>query len=333
MVLKSSSRTKLTIVYDLETTGFAGMPMFSHYHKVVQICAQCIETGQVFSAFVNPNFVGGIPLPSTSIHHISQNDVMDAPPIDLVLERMYRFFAFDKYETVEMIAHNNKYFDELMLMKEYKCVENNKYLPENVVFWDTLPWLRNHYPSLKSYSLGDLYKHFYKRDFENAHRADADVRALCEIYVDHIYPHRVDNAGDKMELVRKAVYDECITNIRFLGPWRALLCYKKANLQTVSQMVKFAQNLISGGDLTSFDRWLRDEIGIWNITQRLFIVSRILDIPIWFDELRRFINIVSDEDCLDAVDYYVKYRYVLNERAPNQCLYNRGLMNVFHKLS
>ena len=306
--------------------------MFSNYHKVVQICALCVETGQIFEEFVNPGFKGGVPLPSTAIHNISTEEVENAPPIDMVLERMYRFFRFDKYETVEMIAHNNKYFDELMLMKEYKTVENDRYLPDNVVFWDTLPWIRINYPDFKSYSLGDLYRVFYKKELENAHRADADVKALKEIYVDFVLPLKVDELTEE-EIIKKAVYDNCLTNVRFLGPWRALQCYKEAKIETVAQLVQFAQDIISRGDLKAFDKWLRDKIGVWNITQRFFIISKILDIPPWFDDIRQFIDIISDEDCLDAVDYYVKYRYVLNEKAPNQCLYNRGLMNVFHKIN
>lgn len=330
--MRTKSRSKLTIIYDLETSGFCPMPMFSNYHKVVQICALCVETNQVFEEFVNPYFEGGVPLPSTAIHHISTEDVEHAPPIDLVLERMYRFFRFDKYDTVEMIAHNNKYFDELMLMKEYKTVNNDSVMPSNVEFWDTLPWLRMNYPKFKSFKLGDVYREFYKKDFDNAHRADADVKALKQIYVDKIQPHRSDEITEE-EIIKKAVYDECLTNIRFLGSWRASLCYQKAKIETVTQLVQFATDMIKNNGDKSFDRWLRDEIGIWNVTQRFFVVSKVLGIPPWFDEIKMFIDLNGEEDCIDCVDYYVKYRYVLNEKAPNQCMYNRGLMNVFHKIN
>ena len=331
--MRTKSRSKLTIIYDLETSGFCPMPLFSNYHKVLQICALCVETGQIYEEFVNPGFKGGVPLPSTSIHHITTEDVKYAPPIDLVLERMYKYFRFDKYDTVEMIAHNNQYFDELMLMKEYKTVNNDSVMPGNVEFWDTLPWLRNYYPALESYSLGDIYKFFYNEEFDNAHRADADVKALCRIYVDKILPYRSNEITEE-EIIKNTVYEECITNIRFMGPWRAALCYKKAKIETVSQLVQFATEMIkNGNDSKAFDRWLRDVIGIWNVTQRFFIVSKVLGIPPWFDEMRHFIDTIGDEDCLDCVDYYVKYRYVLNEKAPNQCMYNRGLMNVFHKIN
>jgi hypothetical protein len=79
--------------------------------------------------------------------------------------------------------------------------------------------------------------------------------------------------------------------------------------------------------------WLRDTLNIFNTTQRYFIVSTILDIPIWDDYMTKFINTIDIEDCIDAVDYYIKYRYALNKKPPNYCIYNRGLMNLFHRIS
>lgn len=328
--MRTKRRSKLTIIYDLETTGFCPMPKFSNYSKVVQICALCVETGEMFMEFVNPYFKGGIPSASTLIHNIKAEHVDNAPPIDLVLERMYRFFCFNKYDIVELIAHNNSKFDELILMKEYKTVKNS-YLPDNVVFWDSIIWLRDNY-MLESYALGNVYKHFYGENFDNAHRADEDVKALHRIYVDHILPYRRDEQTEE-EITRNRVYSECLTSLQFIGPWRADMCYYREGIQTVSQLVQFAQGLIAKGDNRAFDRWLRDTLGIRNIDQRYFVVSKILDIPVWFDEIREFINLEGDEDCIDCVDYYVKYRYVLNKRAPNQCMYNRGLMNAFHKVN
>lgn len=327
------SRNKLTIIYDLETTGFKGMPMFSCYHKVIQICALCIETNLFFAEFIDPQFRGGIPTPSTKIHNITNEDIKRAYPLDIVLKRMYNFFCFEKYKQVEMIAHNNQYFDELMLMKEYNALKNISFMPKNIVFWDTLPWLRDHY-TFESYNLGNLYKTFFKKDFENAHRADADVLALKEIYVNFILPERFkeNDSLSEIQLIEQMIKNDTLTSIRFMGDWRAYLCYKHGKVHTVNGLRKFANELISNGDLKAFDKWLRDKINIQNITQRFFIVGYILDIPLWFDDLRNFIDIVADEDCINDIDYYVKYRYVLNEKAPNVALYNRGLMKLFHKV-
>lgn len=317
----------ITIIYDLETTGFKCMPMFSKYHKVLQISAKCVETGLTFNSFVNPEFKGEIPPASTKVHNIKKSDVEGADTIDVVLRRMYRFFEFDKYIAVELIAHNNNYFDKLIIMKEYKNMGVDE-VPSNVVFWDTLPWLRTNYPNLVSYSLGELYKYFFKKEIQNAHRADADVDALMDIYIKYIAPHR-NNRESETEILFRMVYEDCLTSIRYLGPFRADKCFYSNKIETVKQLKEFANSFLQRGDPHGFDTWLKEAVGVGNITHRMFIVSHVYEIPIWFDELLHFLKIErTDEDCLNEVDYFVKYEYVLNERPPKPQIYQRGLMKV-----
>lgn len=326
--MRGSRTKKLTIIFDLETSGFKCMPTMSNYHRVLQICAQCIETQQTFTSFVNPGFKGGVPTYSSHIHHITQSDIEKAPPIEIVLRRMYKFFAFSFYETVELIAHNNTFFDELMIMKEYKSV-SHEFVPNNVVFWDTLPWLRTNKPGLRSYRLGDVYKYFYDKEFDNAHRADADVSALAKIYIDKIAPYRRDELTGE-EILKRAIESECLTSIRYIGEWRACLMYQHANIETVTQLKGFAKRFVLIGNLIGFDVWLKEKIGMRDVTSRMFVLSTVYEIPIWKDELFSFIDLRHcDEDCISEVDYYVKYRFVLNERAPNRHLYNVGLMKMY----
>lgn len=323
-------KSRITIIYDLETSGFKCMPMFSYYHKVLQISAQCLETNEVFNSFVNPCFDGDIPPQSSNIHNITMKDVMNADTIDVVLRKMYKFFNFEKYTTVEMIAHNNKYFDELIIMKEYKNLGVDE-VPSNVTFWDSLPWFRNNFPGLKSYNLGELYKHFFNKSFENAHRADADVEALVELYNSIIKPRRIIDHMTEEEVMFKLVYDECLVSIRYLGGYRANLCYYASNIETVSQLKLFAKTFLLNGDKMGFDTWLKEKIRVKNITHRMFIISHVYEIPIWFDEIFQFVSVDhTAEDCLNETDYYVKYKYVLNKKPPNKQVYNRGLIKMFN---
>lgn len=314
---------RCTIIYDLETSGFKCMPTFSTYHKVVQICALCLETNEMFTSFVNPGFKGGIPSYSTHIHNITQADIDGAPTMDVVMKRMYKFFNFPSYETVEMIAHNNTYFDELMI---YKTTNN---IPNNIVFWDTLLWARENFVDdrgfkLPSYRLEDLYKRFFNKPMENAHRADADVEALRDIYVRFIGPKRVD--GDHLQVDPD---NECLTRIRMIGEWRASLMYTSEAIETVSQLRAFANRFILIGEPTGFDRWLQSEINVRDIAGRMFIISAAFAVPIWGDKIRTLLDLRNmDEDCIDPVDYYVKYRYVLAVKAPNSALYHRGLTKM-----
>lgn len=324
-------KKKLTILYDLETSGFKGMPMFSDRHKILQICAFCLETRQTFNSFVNPNFESGIPAYSSRIHNIHQSDVEKASSIEVVLTQMYEFFNFSFYDTIELIAHNNKYFDELMIMKEYKTVPN-QFVPDNVVFWDTLPWLRENKQGLDSYRLEDLYYYFFKKKIDNAHRADADVLALTEIYQKHIEPFR-DKEIAEYELLKKMVYKECLTSIRFVGEYRACLMYYSEKIETVTQLKNFANLFILKGEMSGFDQWLKNVIGIKDITSRMFVIAHVYEIPIWMDEIFKFIDLRHvPKDCLSEIDYFIKYRYCTKERAPNRQLYHIGLMKMFNKI-
>jgi DNA polymerase III epsilon subunit-like protein len=323
--------SKITIIYDLETTGFNGMPTFSKHHKVLQISARCIETGDRFDEFVDPGFIGDIPPRSTKVHNIKKSDLVSASTIDVVLRNMYAFFKFDTHLTVELIAHNNDCFDGLIIMKEYKEMDANE-LPTNTVFWDSLPWLRENYIGLKSYNLGKLYELFFKEKIKNEHRADADVDALFRIYVEKIAPHRKYDVTEK-QVMYKLVHDECLTSIRYIGPYRANLCFHTTGIETVSGLKEFANSFRIKGECTGFDNWLQDKLGVVEITDRMFIISHIYDIPLWFDELLRYVNARhSDEDCLDEIDYFVKYKYMLGQKtAPNKCLFNRGLIKMYNK--
>lgn len=323
---------RLTVVYDLETSGFRGMPMFSYYHKILQICAKSLETNKTFMEFANPHFRGIIPPQSTHVHKIFKADVVNAKPIDQVLRQMYEFFEFEKYTVVELIAHNNEYFDKLIIMKEYKNLGVDE-VPANVVFWDTLPWLRANYQGLKSYRLEDLYQYFYKEKISNAHRADADVDALVRIYNEKIAPKRVIGVVTEEEMMFKLVYDTCLTSIRYVGPARANKCFYEQKIQTSQELKDFAESFIIKGNAKGFDLWLIEKLRIKDITHRMFIVSFVYDIPIWFDEIFNFLNVRHGaEDCISSIDYYVKKKYVMQTKEYIPHLYYKGMIDSFNEV-
>lgn len=317
--------SKLTIIFDLETTGFAPMPTFSNYHRIVQICAMCLETQAFFAEFVDPG--AEIPKASTATHNILTNHIRKAPDTLTVMERMAKFFNFAAYEEVQMIAHNCRWFDKPILLKEY--LSEGAEVPPNMTFWDTLPWFRKNFAGLpKGYSLGALHQYFFKKEILNAHRADADVKALARLYVEIVVPKL---STSKETPVEDRITAECLTSIYYVGPHRAGLFVVKCGVNTVSELKRYWKT-ITLTDRCALDTFLMDEIGVANISHRMLIVSQILDIPIYDDAIREHLNVyVDDDDCLDVVDYFVKYRYYLKKPAPNQCHYQRGLMAVKNK--
>lgn len=297
--------------------------MFSKNHKILQICAKIVD-GPIFTSFVNPGFKGGIPPNSSLIHNIHDQDIKDAPTIEQVVAKMFKEFHVEDFDYVEMIAHNNTYFDQLILLKELNGV-----VPQQIKFWDSLPWLRKNYPNMKSFRLGDVHEVMFGKPIENAHRADADVLALENIYKEWIAPKR-DLLKELDDLENEeTIVDECLTCIRYVGPWRANLMCEKGHFDSVSGLRNFAYGILKTGDKRGFDRWLRDKIKMKDITQRAFIVSHVLDIPPWASDIQEYLLMSTVEpECWNDIDYYVKYRYKLQKEAPNQCAFGRGLMNI-----
>jgi DNA polymerase III epsilon subunit-like protein len=307
----------ITVIYDLETSGFAKMPMFSKYHKILQICALRVDTGKVFTSYVNPSMID-LPPKSTAIHRITIDDVKNADTFDVVMCKLIKTLELEQNETVEFIAHNNNLFDELILRKEMDLDS----LPVKITFWDTLPFLRMAYPKIRSYRLTDLYKHFYNTMFKNAHDAQSDVIALTKIYVDHIVPLR-GNVVDKHESLR----NECLVSIHMIGPWRASLIIKELGLETVNQLSVYFSAMVLIDPL-SLDKFLKDKLNIQCVTQRMFVAAHVLKINVSSKELLKHISTICKSDTIDPVDYYIKYRYFVNKPAPNPWLYQRGLFMI-----
>lgn len=336
---REDNKYQATIVFDLETTGFCPMPLMSPYHKVVQISAKFLEEDMFFDSFVNPE--QEISPKSVSIHNISNEDVMNAEPIDKVVERMWKEFGLSEYEKVLMIAHNCDNFDKIIFLKECKSFIKR----DQVEFWDTLPWLREHIghvirntSTITSKKVPDvfklefLYKFFFNEPLENAHRSDADVRALSRIYLEFIKPFLNEVYEDEQ---RKSIAQEVVTNIRFLGEWRAKLLFDKLKVYTVSQLKTYFKIKCEEKSPLYLDNFLLKELGIKNVTQRMIVIKQILDVDIWDPEVKdkHVKKSFQIEDCCDNVDYYVKYKYKLRSKPNVTCRYERGLMAIKNKES
>lgn len=308
----------ITLIYDLETSGFSPMPMFSKYHKILQICAMRLDTEKVFTSFVDPG-MKAIPAWSSAIHKITIEDVRGKGTIQQVIKSMFKELEIDPEEQgVEMIAHNNNLFDELVLRKEMADE-----LPRTVKFWDTLPFMRRAYPKLVSYNLTSLYQHFYNTAFKNAHRADADVFALAKIYKEHVRDKRELCAIDPHEHILR----DCLVDIHMIGEYRAQLIAVNLGLGTVREVREFFK---TKNDKRYLDTFLVQVVKMRNVTQRMFVIAHILEMKPSDPQLRQYVSDEQDEDddTLDPVDYYVKYRYFVGEKPTRIHRYHRGLFMI-----
>ena len=155
------------IYYDTETTGIR-----TDKDRIVEIAAFDPIKNRTFCHFVNP----GIPIPveASSIHHITDEMVVDSPPFTEVGKAFIEFCG----EGAVLIAHNNDAFDKHIL--ESECIRHNLALPS----WpqiDSLKWARKYRNDLPKHSLQFL-REIYGIPPNQAHRALDDVVILYEIF-------------------------------------------------------------------------------------------------------------------------------------------------------
>jgi DNA polymerase III subunit alpha, Gram-positive type len=156
------------VVFDLETTG-----LNPQKDKITEIGAVKIKEGKIidkFSTFVNP----GVPIPSfiVKLTGITDEMVMDAPPIEQVLNEFLEFI-----EGTVLVAHNAN-FDMGFIKHNAKLMGDKIRNP----YIDTLELCRKMFPELGKYKLNLVAKHL-GIELENHHRAVDDSMATAKIFL------------------------------------------------------------------------------------------------------------------------------------------------------
>lgn len=157
------------VVFDLETTGVS-----TRKDEVVEISALRVKAGTVeeeFTSLVNP----GMPIPhsASSVNHITDDMVKDAPFFREVLEDFLEFAG-----SMILVGHNIHSFDMKFIWRDaekyYDRTVENDYI-------DTLPLAKMYLGQLPRYRLGDLAEH-YGIATAGAHRALADCHMNQKVF-------------------------------------------------------------------------------------------------------------------------------------------------------
>ncbi len=156
------------VVFDIETTG-----LNAQKDRITEIGAVKIKEGRIidkFSAFVNP----GIPIPSfiVKLTGITDDMVMDAPPIEQVLNEFMEFI-----EGTVLVAHNADF--DVGFIKHNARLSGEKIRNPYI---DTLELCRKMFPELGKYKLNLVAKHL-GIELENHHRAVDDSLATAKIFL------------------------------------------------------------------------------------------------------------------------------------------------------
>ncbi|MGN0435310.1 MAG: PolC-type DNA polymerase III [Wujia sp.] len=156
------------VVFDIETTGLSPTN-----NKIIEIGAVKIKDGRIqdtFSEFVNPEVP--IPYNITKLTSITDNMVMEAPTIDVILPRFLEYVG-----EASLVAHNAEF--DTSFIKTYAESLGLKY---DYTVVDTMTLAHVLIPELGKYTLDRLCKQFGV-SLEHHHRACDDAAATAEIFV------------------------------------------------------------------------------------------------------------------------------------------------------
>lgn len=189
------------VVLDIETTGLK--PGKGGY--IIEIGAVKVKDGKIvdeFSQFVNPGIK--IPAKITELTNITDEMVLNAPSINIVLQEFWEFI-----DGHVVLAHNAKFDWDTFLKVNFEQV--SKYVVGEAVC--TLALSRKIYGTMSTNEFGERVKVSNKlidvcqRNgvvLRNAHRASADCKALaeCVLKMADEYPMVKDAIvnGDRVKL-------------------------------------------------------------------------------------------------------------------------------------
>ncbi len=164
---KGQSFADSFVVFDIETTGFS-----PEKNQIIEIGAVKVVNGAItdrFSSFVNPDVP--IPFEIEQLTGISDDMVLTADPIDVVLPEFLRFCG----ESV-LVAHNAS-FDVSFIA----CKAGELGIPFEPTVLDTVAMARQLLPNLNRFKLDTVAKALGV-SLANHHRAVDDAGATAEIF-------------------------------------------------------------------------------------------------------------------------------------------------------
>ena len=203
---KNQSIDDKYVVFDIETTGFS-----PNVNKIIEIGAVKVENGKItekFSTFVNPQVP--IPFRIEELTSISDDMVVDAPTIDVILPQ---FMEFSK--DCVMVAHNAD-FDMSFIMNNCDALG----IAHDFTYVDTVALARILLTNLNRYKLDTVAK-AVGVSLENHHRAEDDAGCTAEIFVKFVQMLK-DRGAENLDAVN-ALAASSADNIKKLPTYHAII--------------------------------------------------------------------------------------------------------------
>ncbi len=255
--------------FDLETTGVNVAS-----DRIIEISilkAMPDGTEQSKTMRINPGIP--IPLESSLIHGIYDEDIKNAPTFKQVGEELARFL-----DDCDLAGYNCNKFDIPVLMEEFLRAGIDFDI-ENRYFVD----VQNIFHQMEQRTLKAAYQFYCGKIIENAHSAEADIRATYEVLLAQIGKyenqewedkkgaisvpvindiealHRFTNLNKPVDFAGRMVYDENGIEVINFGK------HKGRPVEDVFQMEPSYYSWIQNGDFPLYTKRCLEKIWVrWN---------------------------------------------------------------------
>lgn len=208
------------IFFDLETTGTNILRDRIVEISYIKVMPSGNETERTLR--INP----GMPIPAeaTAIHHITDDDVKNAPPFKQVAQELANVFL-----GCNIAGFNSNRFDVPMLMEEFLRAGVNIDLSRRK-FVD----VQTIFHKMEQRTLIAAYKFYCGKDLTEAHSANADTRATYEVLkaqLDHYPSLKNDIAflsdfssqNKNVDLMGRIIYNEAGKEVFNFGKYKGQL--------------------------------------------------------------------------------------------------------------
>ncbi len=169
--------------FDLETTGT--MIGLDRIVEIGIIKVNPDDTEEVKAWKVNPEMP--IPLETSLIHGIYDEDIADAPTFKAIAPEVAEFL-----QDCDLAGYNSNKFDIPMLLEEFLRTGEHFEI-EGRRFVD----VQNIFHQMEQRTLKAAYKFYCDKDIKNAHTAVADTRATLDVFVAQLQRYENTEWEDK----------------------------------------------------------------------------------------------------------------------------------------
>jgi len=211
--------------FDLETTGVNVAT-----DRIVEISilkAMPDGTEQIKTMRINPGIP--IPLESSLIHGIYDEDIKHAPTFKQAGEELARFL-----DNSDLAGYNSNRFDIPVLMEEFLRAGIDFDI-ENRHFVD----VQNIFHQMEQRTLKAAYQFYCGKVIENAHSAEADIKATYEVLKAQIEKYENQDWEDKKGVISKPVQNDIealhkFTNLNKPVDFAARMVYDENGVEVIN---------------------------------------------------------------------------------------------------